>query len=76
MVWRFQELVLWTWICPPVYISFNSFITNALSAIAATYCFFEKKSAVDVTSNEVFELYRTYAKSKQRLNFLFLSVLL
>lgn len=27
--------------------SFNNFITNALSAIAA-YCFFEKKPAIDV----------------------------
>ena len=27
--------------------SFNNFVTNALSAIAA-YCFFEKKPAIDV----------------------------
>ena len=44
--------------------SFNNFIANSLSAIAA-YCFFEKKPAIDVVLSKTgnlrcFELYRTH----------------
>lgn len=48
--------------------SFNNFVTNVLSAIAA-YCFFEKKSAIDINlindgQLNLFWLYQVHVNNK------------